>query len=199
MLLTQKFDFWNQVFQFDPTNTTLNEKMSDILSLSKSGLSAPECVENLRQNPGSAALAIDHFQEIVILHNIAVIGPNLRVPTMKIFALSGSGSHADCLCLHPSIFDADLSIECPGWAEIKRASSATEIDALVVPKNATKQKFKAIVMIPPLIVNTILGSDVTKAADLIPVISRAMQAYDREIPAEGQKACEHLRSVLFFL
>jgi len=173
--------------------------MSDILSMSKSGLSAPECVDNLRQNPGSAALVIDHFQEIILLHNITVLGPNIRIPDMKILSLSGAGSAADCLRLHPSAFETDLSIECPSWVEIKRASSAPEVEALVVPENATKQKFKPIITIPPLIVNVIISSQSHKAADLIPVISRAMQTYDRDIPAEGQKACEHLRSVLYFL
>ena len=141
--------------------------MSDILSMSKSGLSAPECVDNLRQNPGSAALVIDHFQEIILLYNITVLGPNIRIPDMKILSLSGAGPVADCLRLHPSVFDTDLSIECPGWADLKRASSGTEIDALVVPENAPKQKIKPIITIPPLIVNAILGSQSNKANNLI--------------------------------
>jgi len=44
-----------------------------------------------------------------------------------------------------------------------------------------------------------MSSDSSKAVDLIPILSRAFQAYDRELSAEGQKACEHLRIVLFFL
>ena len=195
----QQFDSWKQVLEFDHSNAHMNEKMSEVVSMSKSGLSAPECVDLLRQNPGSALLAIDYFQELVLIHNITVIGPNLRTPDMKILGLSGSGPVADCLRLPPSIFDTDLSIECPGWAEIKRAATATEVEALIVPENATKQKFKSVITIPPLIVNTILDAPSTKPVDLIPVISRAMQAYDRDIPADGHKACEHLRCVLFFL
>jgi hypothetical protein len=199
MMLAQRFDTWKLALDLDRSNPFLNEKMLEICHMSKPGLSAAECVDNLRSNPGSAALAVDHFQEIVLLHNITVLGPNIRVPDTMILALSGSGPVADCLRLPPSIFDTDLSIECPGWAEIKRASSASDIEALVVPDNATKQKFKAVLTIPPLIVNAILSSPSTKAVDLIPVISRAMQAYDREISADSTKACEHLRSVLFFL
>ena len=199
MMLAQKFDTWTKVHKFDRTTSILNEKMSEILSMTKSGLSSPECVEELRRNPGSAALVIDHFQEVVLLHNITVLGPNIRVPTMKILALTGSGSSADCLRLPVTIFDTDLSFECPGWADLKRASSATEVEALVVPENASKQKFKSIITIPPLVVNSIMGSASTKAVDLIPILSRAMQTYDREISTESQKACEHLRSVLFFL
>ena len=198
-MLAQRYDTWKNALELDRSNAMLNEKMSEILQMSKPSLSAAECIDNLRLNPGSAAIAIDHFQEVVLLHNITVLGPNLRIPDTMILALSGAGPVADCLRLPPSIFDTDLSIECPGWAEIKRASSATEVESLTVPENATRQKFKAIITIPPLIVNSILSSPNTKAAELIPVISRAMQNYDREISTDGVKACEHLRNVIFFL
>ena len=199
MMSAQQFDSWKQALEFDCSNAFANERMSDVVSMSKHGLSSPECIDFLRQNPGSALLAVDYFQELVLLHNVTVIGPNFRVPDMKILALSGPGPIADCLRLPPSIFETDLSIECPGWAELKRACSASDVEALVVPDNAVKQKFKSVFTVPPLVVNAILSADSTKPVDLIPVISRAMQAYDREVPTEGQKACEHLRGVLFFL
>ena len=80
MMLAQKFDTWTQVHEFDRTTSILNEKMSEILSMTKSGLSSPECVEELRRNPGSAALVIDHFQEVVLLHNITVLAPIFGSP-----------------------------------------------------------------------------------------------------------------------
>ena len=90
MMSAQQFDSWKQVLEFDRSNASVNERMSDVISMSKPGLSSPECIDFLRQNPGSALLAIDYFQELVLVHNVTVIGPNFRVPDMKILALSGS-------------------------------------------------------------------------------------------------------------
>jgi len=51
MTLEQKFDTWRQVLDLDPANNILNDRMSDILSMSKSGLSASECVDKPSPEP----------------------------------------------------------------------------------------------------------------------------------------------------
>ena len=199
MELSSKHDSWKLALENNWSNTSMNAKMPDIVSLLKQGLSAVDCIQNIRENPGFAALAVDHFQNIVLLRNISVLGPSLRVPEQKVLSLSSTGRFADCLRLHESIFDSNLSVDAPGWADLKRASTADEVLALVVPENAAKQKFKSLIMVPPLVATAVMSSDSSKAVDLIPILSRAFQAYDRELSAEGQKACEHLRVVLFFL
>ena len=146
----------------------MNSKMSEVVSLFKSGLPSIDCIKNIRENPGFSALAIDHFHNVVLLHNVSTLGPSLRVPEQKVLSLSGLGRSAECLRLHESVFDPDFSIDSPGWADLKRATFADEIVALVVPENATKQKFKGIIMVPPLIVAAM-------AVDLIPVLSKAFQ------------------------
>jgi len=199
MELSAKHDSWKLTLENDGSNATLNNKMLEIVSIFKASTPAAECIQNVRENPGFAALAVDHFQTVVLLHNVYILGPSLRIPEQKVLSLSGIGRSANCLRLPESVFDSDLSIDSPGWADLKRATSAEEITSLVVPENATKQRFKGIIMVPPLVVTAFLSSESTTAADLIPVLSKAFQSYDREVDADHQKACEHLRIVLFYL
>ena len=110
MELSWKHDSWKLALENDWSNTSMNTKMSDIISLLKHG----------RENPGFAALAVDHFQNIVLLHNIiSILGPSLRVPEQKNLSLSGTSHIADCLGLHESVFDSEMSIDAPGWADLK--------------------------------------------------------------------------------
>jgi hypothetical protein len=192
-----KSETWALALANDWCNSTIDNKMLDVISMIKPNSTSADCIANIREDSGFGILAVNHFNEVSVFHNTSILGPNLRHPEMKNFCLSGAGSTADCLRIHESSFDVDLNLEVPGWGDLKKTSSAEEVALLVVPENASKIKFKTVLMIPPLVVNTILQENTPDAARLIPAVSKAMQAFDRT--SETVKACEHLRSVLFYL
>lgn len=194
---TSKSDTWALALANDWCNPTIDNKMLHVISMVKPNTTPADCIANIREDPGFCLLAVAHFNQVFILHNVSILGPNLRHPEMKILGLSGAGPTADCFRVHESSFDTDLNLEVPGWGDLKKASRPDEVASLTVPENAPKTKFKSVLMVPPLVVNTILQEGTFDAASLIPLVFKTMQAFDRT--SETVKACEHLRSVLFYL
>jgi hypothetical protein len=195
--VASKSETWALALANDWCNPTIDHKMLAVISMIKPNSTSADCIANIREDSGFGILAVNHFNEVSVFHNTSILGPNLRHPEMKILCLSGAGPTADCFRIHESSFDVDLNLEVPGWGDLKKTSSAEEVALLIVPENASKIKFKTVLMIPPLVVNAILQENTSDAARLIPAVSKAMQAFDRT--SETAKACEHLRSVLFYL
>jgi hypothetical protein len=174
------------------------EKMEDILALLAHGPSEEDCVSNIRSNPGLALLGVDNMSELTLLHNIAVLGPNLSIPKARISALIGTGALASCIHIHPSPFSFDLSLEAPKWSEIKAAYFPEAVVALVaLDSGAPKCKVKALVPLPPFLFEAITVATSLDRLALNLVVSKALQAFDRT--STGVKACEKARRVIYFL
>ncbi len=162
---------------------------------------APEAdfIRNLKENPGSFLLAVDHFNNILLLHQVSVTGPSLFQPEQIILTLVGLGSNATCFRIHPSTFGVQVEETlCPSWVHLKGASNSAEVRALVVPADASnKVKSKCVVVVPPLVALIALSASTQAAEDLIPLMIETFKAYDQT--SENVKACTSLRHVIFFL
>ena len=93
--------------------------------------------------PGLSLLAVDEFNEVLLLHQVMITGPNLLQPKRKIMALMGGKAVADCYWIHPSSFTSSVDIPCPKWSDLKAAATLEEVAALHVSEvNSPKLKGK---------------------------------------------------------
>jgi hypothetical protein len=110
------------------TNSQVDERMDHLSALFSPQANIGDFIQNLKENPGSFLLAVDHFYNVVLLHQVSVLGPSLFQPDQFILALSGSGAIASCFRVHPSTFSTPVEeTPCPTWNDLKRAIDSTEI------------------------------------------------------------------------
>jgi hypothetical protein len=189
---------WTSYYLNNTSNEDLNKHMGAVIDLCRYGHSDQECLKNIRENPGLECITVDGFHDLILLHQVHVIGPSIMFPEEKIVALSGFGNNADTFKLRKDPLFQDHDIPVPKWASLKGADSADSLQALTVPEaNPPRLKCKSILMVPPLVSNAIRSSLSMDPADLIPVLSATFQEYDRG--SETVKACTLLCPVLEFL
>ena len=194
----QTTNTWLSYYQNHISNDDLNKQMEQILHLVRFGANDQDCLKNMKDNPGLACLAIDGFHDLVLLHQVHVLGPSIVFPEEKVVALSGPDKTASNFKLRKDTLFQDHDIAVPKWASLKGVDSLETLETLTVPDaNPTKLRCKNIIMIPPLVSLTILESQTLNPSDLIPIISTTFQEYDRN--SEQVKACTLLRPVLEFL
>ncbi len=198
-MTTFKKSTWLEFYKSLSTNAQVDGQMESIADLFSPQVSNADFIQNLKENPGSFLLAVDHFHNVLLLHQVSVLGPSMFQPDQHILALCGSGSSASCLRIHPSTFSTPVEeTPCPTWGSLKSASSNAEVKALVAPGDAAnKIKSRCIVAVPPLVAHVVLANVSQLAEDIIPLLVDAFKTFDQA--SENTKACTSLRYVIFFL
>ncbi len=186
------------MYEIHPSNNELNQQMGSILALCSFGSDQQTCLKNLRENPGLAILAVDGFHDLILFHQVHVIGPSIVFPDEKVLALLGPGKDADCFKLLQTSLFWDQELEVPKWNALKSADSAEMLQTLSVPEtNPPRLRCKNILVLPPLVRDILLASPSLDPLSLIPVLSDKFQTFDRA--SETVKACQLLRPVLEYL
>jgi hypothetical protein len=74
----------------------------------------------MKENPGSFLLTLDHLYNVLLLHQVAILGPSLFQLDQFILALSRVGISATCFCIHLSTFSMPVEENlCPTWGHLK--------------------------------------------------------------------------------
>lgn len=89
--------------------------MEQFITLFAAGASEVDFISQIRENSGLSAIAVDHFNRVLLLHQVSVLGPNLQYPDQLIMALSGSTDSALAFRILPSSFTENFEITCPSW------------------------------------------------------------------------------------
>jgi hypothetical protein len=172
--------------------------MGQILDLCKFGTNDIDCLKNIRKNPGLACIAVDGFNETVLLHQVHILGPSIVFPEEKVGALLGAERVASVVKLCNESLFSDHDVAIPKWASLKGADTLDALESLSVPDaNPPKLRCKSIIMAPLLVSTRIMTTQSADPFHLIPILSAAIQDYDRS--SETLKACTLLRPVLEFL
>lgn len=189
---------WLEFYRNLPSNTQVNDQMEQFSNLFSWQVPEVDFIRNLKENPGSFILAVDHFNNVILLHQVSVSGPSLFQPEQHILALAGPGASAS-FRIHPSTFSNPVEeTPCPTWGHLKGATNSTEVKALVVPADASnKIKSKCAIVVPPLVALVALSSSTQVAEELIPLMIDAFKIFDQS--SEIVKACTSLRHVVFYL
>jgi hypothetical protein len=197
--MTTKSNNWLEFYKDLASNNQVNLQMEQLASLFAPNVSNEDFIRNLKENPGSFVLAVDHFNNVLLLHQVSILGPSIFQPEQYILALGGAGASASCFRIHPSSFSVPVEeTPCPSWGTLKGASSSTEVLALVAPADSTtKIKSRCIVVVPPLVAITIMSESSSTAEDIIPLLTEAFKAFDQG--SETVKACTILRHMIFYL
>ncbi len=87
---------WLEFYKDLPSNTQVNDQMEQFLNLFSCQVPEVNFVFNLKENLGSFILAVDHFNNVILLHQVTVSGPSLFQLEQYILALVGSGASASC-------------------------------------------------------------------------------------------------------
>jgi len=163
-------DRWDTFYAGYPAKDILNKKLDQIIKLLPATATQDECITVLRGTPGLSLLAVDEFNEVLLLHQVMITGPNLLQPESKIMALMGGNAIADCYRIHPSSFTSSVDIPCPKWSDLKAAATLEEVATLHVSEaNSPKLKGKKLLPIPPIMAITIITAGTSNAVALIPM------------------------------
>ncbi len=103
-MTTMKKTSWLEFYESLSTNSRVDEHMDRLSTMISIQVSNIDFIKNLKENPGSFLLAVDHFHNLILLHQVSIIGPSIFQLDQHILALSRSGNSASCFCIHPSIF-----------------------------------------------------------------------------------------------
>jgi hypothetical protein len=172
--------------------------MEQLSNLFSHQVSEADFISNLKENQGSFMLAVDHFNNVLLLHQVSILGPSMFQPEQFILVLGGVGAAASCFRIHPSSF-SNLVEEtlCPTWSHLKGATNKTEVQDHIVPADAcNKVKSRRVVVVPPLVALVVLAAPTQDAADIIPLLIDAFKIFDQA--SEHIKACTVLCHVIFF-
>jgi hypothetical protein len=93
---TIKKTSWLEFYRSLSTNTQVDNQMDQLSALFSHQVSNNDFIKNLKENQGSFLIAVDHFNKVVLLHQVSVLGPSLFQPEQFILALSAPGSSASC-------------------------------------------------------------------------------------------------------
>ena len=83
-------DHWDMFYYSYPAKDILNKKLDQIIKLLPATATQDKCITVLWGTPGLSLLAVDEFNEVLLLHQVMITGPNLLQPESKIMALMGS-------------------------------------------------------------------------------------------------------------
>ncbi len=103
------------------------------MTLFSAGATDADFIGQIRENQGLAAIAVDHFNRVLLLHQVTVLGPNLQYPNQVIMALSGCSDNALSFRISPSSFHESFEITCPPWVELKGAKSGGDVLTIAHP------------------------------------------------------------------
>ncbi len=81
---------WRDFYFSHPDNEVSNNQMEQLITLFSAGATEADFISQIRENQGLAAIAVDHFNQVLLFHQVTVLGPNLQYPDQIILALSGS-------------------------------------------------------------------------------------------------------------
>jgi hypothetical protein len=198
-MTSNKSPNWLSFYRDLPTNDPVNKQMEQLSNLFSRQVNDQDFIRNLKENQGSFILGVDHFNNVILLHQVSILGPSIFQPERFILALGGAGSSAAHFRIHPSTFSTQVEeTPCPTWGSLKGATTSTEVLALTVPEEPTiKIKSRCIIVVPLLVALPMLSASSQSAQDLIPIIVDAFKLYDQSL--EDVKACTSLRHVIFFL
>jgi len=176
--------------------------MADIIKDLMPTESTEASIKALKMIQGSALLGINGFNEVMVLHNIAVLGPDLLQPTTKILVLYRAGSLAEGVKLHPVMFNRKrINLIAPQWNALKQATDANDILKMSAPEaNAWHLKCKHLLpLIAPIIWTAIQQADTSDSATLIPLFSAMVQDFDWTSMNVKAQAHGSIHPVLYFL
>jgi len=140
----------------------------------------------------------ESFTELVILHNLDCLPANVFRSEVKLVALKGGGSKADCYRIDPISAFQDLDFATPLWHDLKNATTEEAVQNLQ-PQEQSSSTFKGkqVMIVPPLVSVTMLETKSLLPSTLIPALSTNFQEFDHLSPTV--KACTILRPVLEYL
>ena len=192
IIMAFQADTWKDYYDGYHLKDPFNMKMADIIKSLPATLTKVESFDALKMIQGVALLGVNGFNEIIVLHNVTILGPDLLHPVTKIIALMGAELLAEGVKLHTAIFDEDsIDLPCPKWNDLKQATDKDDIAKLTPPDtNIPCLKSKHLLPVPPIIWNMILRANSSDAVVLVPVLSAAMQEFDKK--SLTIKACEIL-------
>lgn len=186
---------WRDFYFGHPDNEVSNSQMEQFITLFSAGAPEVDFISQIQENQGLAAIAIDHFNRVLLFHQLTVLGPNLQYPDQIIMALSGSNDSALAFCILPSSFTDIFEITCPPWTELKGAKSGEDVLLIAQPPDTQpKIRFKGLLPVPPLVMNAVMSSNSMAAQDLIPVLTAAFKLFDQS--SDTIKACTLLRPII---
>jgi hypothetical protein len=189
---------WESYCETHPSKDDLNQQMGSILALCPYGSDHHQYLKNLCENPGLATLAVDGFHDLILFHQVHVLGPSIVFPEEKELTLMGPGKDADCFKLLQTSLFWDQEIEVPKWNALKSADYAETLQTLTIPEtNPPRLHCKNILILPPLVRDILLSSPTLDPPSLIPLLPDMFQTFNRA--SETVKACQLLRPVLEYL
>jgi hypothetical protein len=122
---------WRDFYFGHPDNEVSNSQMEQFITLFSAGAPEVDFISQIQENQGLAAIAIDHFNRVLLFHQLAVLGPNLQYPDQIIMALSGSNYSALAFRILPSSFTDIFEITCPpGRAIVIERSAAFHLRSI---------------------------------------------------------------------
>jgi len=180
---------WDMFYAGYTAKDALNKKLDQIIKLLPARATHVKCITMLQGIPGLSLLAVDEFDEILLLHQVTFTGPNLLQPKIKFMALAGMSTITDCYWIHSSSFTGNIDIPCPKWSDVKAAVTTEEVAALHILKaDSPKLKGKKLLPILPVAASTIISVGMSNAAVLIPIVLVALQEYDRTSETGAMKS-----------
>jgi len=134
---------WDMFYAGYPARDILNKKLDQIIKLLPATATQDECITMLWGTPGLSLLAVDEFNEVLLLHQVMITSPYLLQPESKIMALMGGNTIADCYWIHPTSFTSSVDIPCPKCSDLKVVATLEEVATLHVSEaNNLKLKGK---------------------------------------------------------
>ncbi len=118
---------WHDFYFSHPDNEVSNNQMEQLITLFSAGATEADFISHIRENQGLAAIAVDHFNRVLLFHQVTVFGPNLQYPDQIILALSGSNESALAFRILPSSFSEVFEVTCPPWTELKGTKSGADV------------------------------------------------------------------------
>jgi hypothetical protein len=197
-MTTSRKENWLTYLNDLPTNPSSNEHMPDIIGLISYHQGENTALENISKNLGFAAILVDGFSELVLLHHLDCLPANVFRSEDCLVALCSSDARADCFRIDSASAFKDLECATPVWRDLKGVGSSKAIETLQAQdQNSPGFKGKQMMIVPPLVTVTILEAKMLDPGKLIPILSNKFQEYDRS--SRTVKACTILRPVLEFL
>ena len=71
--MTTKSNNWLEFYKDLASNNQVNLQMEQLASLFAPNVSNEDFIRNLKENPGSFVLAVDHFNNVLLLHQVSIL------------------------------------------------------------------------------------------------------------------------------
>jgi hypothetical protein len=123
-MTSNKSPNWLEFYKDLPKNEPVNKQMEQLSNLFSHQVNDKDFIRNLKENSWSFILGVDHFNNVMILHQVSVLGPSLFQPEQFILALRGTESSASSFRIHPSTLSTPVETPCPTWGSLKGATTS---------------------------------------------------------------------------